>query len=260
MKKNFFILSTFLIICFVFFSPLGVKKVRAASIYPMDYTEINTQYLSTLQTLWQDALSRGYNINPQNCLLIYRANQTNTWYLYFPLEPINQNQSTIQCTLRHENGNLKINMTNWGRLSYDVNLGYKSYSADSSLGSCSVVGGTSTNLIVYNAYYTLPYDNIDTFSWQSNSNVEVPVPSYYEIGSSNNNGHSISPGHQELENGFTWSPITGTLSSSGHSSNVNSASSTFDFTNPTQNLLGQINDNTNDLIGHTSSIFGAIKQ
>lgn len=78
------------------------------------------------------------------------------------------------------------------------------------------------------------------------------------IGSLSPTGHTTGEPMESLNN-FSWSAHSSTYTQSGHNTHVNPSNATPDFTNATQNLLGQIIDNTNLIISNTNSLGGALE-
>lgn len=90
--------------------------------------------------------------------------------------------------------------------------------------------------------------------------VTVPeFPSLPGIGSLGAGGHSSGGSPLESLQGFSWTAHSSTYTQSGHNSHVNPSHATPDFTNATQNLLGQIVDNTNSIIENTNSLGGTLE-
>ena len=78
------------------------------------------------------------------------------------------------------------------------------------------------------------------------------------IGSLNLNGHSAGGNPSEELSNFGWSSHSSSFNVTGHSTGVNPSIANFDFSNGVQNLLGQLVDNTNDLIFNSNSLGQAI--
>lgn len=79
------------------------------------------------------------------------------------------------------------------------------------------------------------------------------------FGSLSQNGHTSGGSPLEELGNFSWSSTSATFHSSGHSTGVNPASASYDYSNAQQNLLGQIVDNTNKLLFNGHSLGEQIK-
>ena len=130
------------------------------------------------------------------------------------------------------------------------------------------VNGYRTLEFSDNSSYQLVYCSIPIYCngelvVNLNDEVEIPeFPSLPGIGTLSGTG-----GHTSGGNPFTsidnmganvFGHSSATAQTSGHSLNVTPNNASYDFTNASQNLLGQIVDNTNNIIGNTSSIFSGM--
>lgn len=115
----------------------------------------------------------------------------------------------------------------------------------------------------YNAdeyyYPRLLYVGRESFYYDGEFQVDMSVddpltPPVFTIGSLSVAGHSLNLNPLDELDNFSWSSSHGSLSLTGHSLGVSQNNSSFDFTNPLQNLLGQIVDNSNTVIGNLKGI------
>lgn len=121
-------------------------------------------------------------------------------------------------------------------------------------------GEGRTSLIALNGDIRDSSDNV--IIYYSDYIQEVPggddQTHYNNLGALTLGGHSSGGSPLDTIGGTSFSPISGTLSVSGHSVSIGSGVANYDFTNATQNLLGQIVNNTNTLIGHSSAMYDAL--
>lgn len=90
----------------------------------------------------------------------------------------------------------------------------------------------------------------------------VVVPEYEglgSLGSMSSTGHSSDGNPLESLENFSFTGHSPSYIQSGHNTHVNPSLATFDYNNASQNLLGQIIDNTNSLISNTNSLGGSLE-
>lgn len=236
----------------------------AAVDYPIDIISLNASNQALAETICYN-VGQWINkdINPDLCIITHRNNNTYPYYFWYPGEALGYDtQSSITVTGRYDD-HITLTTTNWYRATIYANGTVSTGTSFSrqNLGSLYYDPTNGTSGLVYNTHYPFTYNQVDTFITSID---DIQVPDGLSIGMNNfgslgSGGHSTGSPHSAITNGISWGGITGSLSTSGHSTSVSPSSSTFDFTDPEQNLLGQIVDNTNTLIGHTSSLWGAIQ-
>lgn len=228
--------------------------------FPMNYTPVNNEFISIYTRCWENIVSIGYNLDPDIGILVDRSGGNGSSYgFFYPAEAFNGSQSSISCNGRN-NSEINVVTTNWYRWICNsdgypisgpsiVNIG--------SVGFYDYDNNSYTRYenIIYNGYYLLTFNGIDTFSWETEV---VPIGS--GSGSLSPSGHSSggSPLEELNNNGVTWSSTQGDFTVAGHSiQNVTTPPSA----DPNSNLelilsgfLGGILNNTNDILGNTSQI------
>lgn len=192
--------------------------------------------------------------------------------MYLPSESFNSSlSSAFRCYYADNYGTTviaNISLYNYATIVYDFDI---------SSNTVTYMTSTVNSSPEFSAYYPINSNDSETYLF-INTNIDYNGVNYLTPGTYNfvdtsqvdfqeNQfqgffdggvfGHSqggLSEAGQAILNGtYSWS---GTPKQDGHNTNglVHPSSSSFDYTNPLQNLLGQIVDNTNDIIGNTNNI------
>lgn len=231
--------------------------------FPIDIISQNAAHETFVQTVVSNYNST-YNksIDYKRVIITRRNNSTYPYYLWIPIELYDPNTtSSITCNSRTDT---YCSISNVGWIRYQVMANATvptstSPNTSSSIGNLYYSDQVNNNGLIYNGYYTLPINQVDTFIVEETIDYDdywgIPLGSFSGIGG----GHS--QGGNAIEDIGDSSFIKNEhvpLSSSGHSVSVTPSTATYDFTNAEQNLLGQILNNTNSMLGHSSYISNQI--
>lgn len=246
----------------ILFSTLIIQF--GATEFPIDIISLNADHEYAVQLMVNSINSTfGYSLDYTKAIVVTRNNSTYPYYLYYPEESINPNfVSSGPTTWVRYDDRLVVSGANFRRFQIKSNYAYATgYSTSiNSIGDIYYDSTLNNKGLFYTYYYTFPVDEVPTFKVSIDNNVPV-LPTGHSFGSLTNaffdeNGDPLYELKQHSNGGGWSSNVTG-YSVTGHSSGVSSSSSSFDFTNPTQNLLGQLIDNTDDLISNTNLLGNA---
>lgn len=220
-----------------------------AVTFPIDIVSQNAVHEVFAQTVVSNFNST-YNksIDYSRVIIVRRNNNTYPYYLWIPIELYDPNvTSSITINSRTDT---YCSITNSGWIRYQVMSNgtvptSTSPNTSSSIGNLYYSDSQVNNGLIYNGYYTLPINQVDTFIVSADEDL---LPVFNDLGSFSLGGHSSSTSPESAISGSSWSNLSGSFALTGHSVGVSKNQSTPDFTNPTQNLLGQIIDNTNNII------------
>lgn len=238
--------------------------IQFGTVFPIDYTGVNDQYADITDRLYNDVVSRGFSFDKKYCLIVGETSNFGAGYeVFVPLEVLNSSNSTISATYRNDYHINTIN-TGWIRFKYgsSFNFLFGGYNEVANSLSFDLLGvGISENgagKLLYNEYYVLSYNDVDSFSFSSPL---PPLPSFdghYEPTDAPENldfaGHSnvnITTSNITTENGNIIQNILGKMNNAINSLG-NIVASGF---NGVYSLLGQINNNIGSVFGN---LFGKI--
>lgn len=136
--------------------------------FPIDYSVVNSQY----QSIYDACISNIGGLDSKYGILIDRSGGAGTSYgFFYPVETIDGGNSIISVSNRTST-NINIITVNWYRWLCNSD-GYPiSGPAIVNIGTVGFVDDgnfTQFENIVYNSYYALPFDGVDTFYFSKNN-------------------------------------------------------------------------------------------
>ena len=139
--------------------------VQFASVnYPVDIVALNESNYNLVNTMISSINNNfNYSLDPQYAFVVNRNNSTYPYYLFYPKELIdNSVSSSISASSRNDTY-VTIVSTNFLRFQINASGGFATGTTPSVNNIGNVYFSNTSNQLLYNAYYTLPIDDIDTF-------------------------------------------------------------------------------------------------
>lgn len=184
------------------------------------------------------------------------SNGSNNYRVCFPASFIDSSvSSSCECTwFLQVTGALLVNIrwTNYYVFYYNSDTGQLSNSSLRDSSTAEVVvpyrdGEGRTRLVALNGDIRMLDGTVVVYYADFINSVEEGL-GLNALGAMTLTGHSSGGNPLDNLDGFSFSSPSGQFALTGHSVGVSQNSSTPDFSNPVQNLLGQIVDNTNNVI------------